>query len=228
MGRKAKYTLEQKVKACEDYLQGRKSAIQIARELNMGKQGKNIIRLWSKKYKAYGPSAFEETHSNKSYSKQFKEKVVKEYLEGKGSTINLSIKYGVPSPTTVKQWIKRYNNHIELKDYDPKREVYMAERRKTSFNERLEIVKYCLDHERRIADTAALYKCSYAQVYSWLKKYEADGIEALKDNRGKRKKEEELTELEKAQRTIAKLEREKEKFKRKYELLKKAEETERW
>lgn len=228
MGRKAKYTLEQKVKACEDYLQGRKSAIQIARELNMGKQGKTIIRLWSKKYKVYGPSAFEETHSNKSYSKQFKEKVVKEYLEGKGSTIKLSIKYGVPSPTTVKQWIKRYNNHIELKDYDPKREVYMAERRKTSFNERLEIVKYCLDHERRIADTAALYKCSYAQVYSWLKKYEADGIEALKDNRGKRKKEEELTELEKAQRTIAKLEREKEKFKRKYELLKKAEETERW
>ncbi len=228
MGRKAKYTLEQKVKACEDYLQGRKSAIQIARELNMGKQGKTIIRLWSKKYKAYGPSAFEETHSNKSYSKQFKEKVVKEYLEGKGSICDLTVKYGVSNQGTVCMWIKRYNNHIELKDYIPKREVYMAERRKTSFNERLEIVKYCLDHERRIADTAALYKCSYAQVYSWLKKYEADGIEALKDNRGKRKKEEELTELEKAQRTIAKLEREKEEFKRKYELLKKAEETERW
>ena len=66
MGRKAKYTLEQKVKACEDYLQGRKSAIQIARELNMGKQGKTIIRLWSKKYKAYGPSAFEETETRES------------------------------------------------------------------------------------------------------------------------------------------------------------------
>jgi transposase-like protein len=104
----------------------------------------------------------------------------------------------------------------------------MAERRKTSFNERLEIVKYCLEHDRNIKNTASIYKCSYAQVYSWLRKYEADGEEGLEDRRGHHKKEEELSDLEKAKRQIARLEREKEEFRRKYELLKKAESLERW
>lgn len=41
MGRKSKYTAEQKIKASQDYLNGTKSAIQIAIQLNMGKNGQN-------------------------------------------------------------------------------------------------------------------------------------------------------------------------------------------
>ncbi len=37
MGRKAKYTFEQKLKAVQDYLSGKKSAADIAFELDMGK-----------------------------------------------------------------------------------------------------------------------------------------------------------------------------------------------
>ena len=228
MGRKAKYTPEQKVQACEDYLSGRKSAIQIARQLDMGKGGEVRVHKWSKMYKAHGSSAFEESHHNRSYSKEFKEMVVKEYLAGKRSYPDLAVKYSIPSDETIRQWVSSYNNHIELRDYDPRSEVYMAKGRKTSFDERLEIMKYCLEHHRDIKNTASLYKCSYAQVYSWLRKYEADGEEGLEDRRGHHKKEEELSDLEKAKRQIARLEREKEEFKRKYELLKKAESLERW
>ncbi len=228
MGRKAKYSAEQKIQACEDYLSGRKSAVEIARQLGMKKNGNDMVLVWSRMYKVYGSSAFEETHHNRSYSKEFKEKVVREYLSGKGSLTDLAVKYNIPSNCTVGQWVSSYNNHIELRDYDPKSEVYMAERRKTSFDERLEIVKYCLEHNRDIKNTASLYKCSYAQVRSWLIKYEVDGEEGLTDRRGHHKKEEELSDLEKAKRQIAKLEREKEEFKRKYELLKKAESLERW
>jgi len=229
MGRKAKYTADQKVQACIDYLSGKKSALKIARDLGMGKHGDIRIREWSRKYQAYGPSVFEQTHHNKPYTKEFKEKVVQEYLEGKGSLYDLSVRYAIPSTKTLRQWISRYNDHIELKDYDnPKSEVYMAERRKTSCEERLEIVRYCLDHDKDIRNTASLYRCSYSQVYSWVRKYEKDGEEALEDRRGKRRKEEELSDLEKAQRRIAQLEREKEEFRRKYELLKKAEKLERW
>lgn len=228
MGRKAKYTAQQKVQACTDYLSGKKSAIQIARELGMTRNGARLVREWAAKYRVYGCLAFEQTHTNKSYSKEFKEMVVKEYLSGRESYTSLAIKYNIPSRSTINGWISRYNNHIELKDYDPKREVYMAERRKTTLEERLEIVRYCLDHDRDIKNTASLYKCSYAQVYSWVRKYEKNGEQALIDKRGIRKKEEELTDLEKAQRQIAKLEKEKEEYRRKYELLKKAEELERW
>ena len=58
MGRKAKYTKEQKVKACKDYLSGRKSASKIAIELNMGKRGRDLVREWVKQYKVHGYTVF--------------------------------------------------------------------------------------------------------------------------------------------------------------------------
>ena len=45
--------------------------------------------------------------------------------------------------------------------------------------------------------TAKKFHCSYGQVYSWVKKYEAQGIEGLYDRRGQNKPADELTELEK-------------------------------
>jgi transposase-like protein len=155
-------------------------------------------------------------------------KVVKEYLSGNHSYFDLTIKYNIPSDSTIIAWVLKYNNHIELKDYDPKPEVYMKDALKTTFEERLEIVEYCLAHNRDIKGTAAKYGCKYAQLYQWVRKFEAEGKESLRDRRGKRKVEAELTELEKAERKIAQLEREKEEFRMKYELLKKAEELERW
>lgn len=68
----------------------------------------------------------------------------------------------------------------------------------------------------------------YDQLYQWVRKYETNGENALIDKRGKHKLDEELSDLEKADRKIAKLEREKQEYQRKYELLKKAEEIERW
>ena len=116
MGRKVKYTKEQKIKASEDYIGGIKSAIKISEELGMGCSGRNEVRLWAKKYVQYGSSAFEERKENNSYSKEFKDKVIKEYLSGKGSIIDLALKYKLPSKETLRQWIKKYNSHIELKD----------------------------------------------------------------------------------------------------------------
>ena len=228
MGRKAKYTKQQKVKACLDYLNETKSALQIAKELAMGKGGKCKVLFWVKMYSQYGESTFEERRRNKSYSKDFKEKVVQEYLAGKGSMLDLSIKYNLPSTGILPRWIKMYNSHIELKDYDPKPEVYMADTLKTTLEERIEIVKYCLEHNRNIKETASHFGCNYAQLYQWVKKYDKLGEEGLVDKRGKRKQEEELSDIEKANRRIKQLEREKEELERKYELLKKAEQRERW
>ncbi|WP_407385030.1 hypothetical protein [Holdemanella porci] len=51
-GKKSKYTKEQKVQACEDYLSGRKSAEQIKIELNMGKCGAGLVRKWVNSYQS--------------------------------------------------------------------------------------------------------------------------------------------------------------------------------
>lgn len=228
MGKRLKYSSEQKIQACIDYLSGAKSAKQIECELGMGKCGDVKVRLWVKKYLAHGATCFERRKHNSKYTKEFKEKVVKEYLEGLGSTTDLSVKYNLQGNDTLRCWVKKYNSHIELKDYDPKPEVYMATTLKTTYEERIEIVKYCLEHNRDIKGTATHYGCNYAQLYQWVTKYEKYGEEALIDKRGKRKKEEELTELEKANRKIAQLERQNEELRDRYEILKKAEARERW
>lgn len=225
---KSSFTSEQKIRACTEYLSCKKSAIQLATELNMGKRGCNRIREWVVKYSAYGSEAFDYVGKYTVYSKEFKERVVKEYLNGFGSLNDLCVKYKIRSNSQLRNWIMKYNNHIEFKNYDPKPEVYMKDTLKTTYEERIEIVKDCLANDRNIKGVAAKYGCKYAQLYQWLRKYEANGEEALADKRGRRKQEDTLSDLEKAERMITHLEREKEEYRMKYELLKKAEERERW
>ena len=227
MGRKAKYSKEQKVQACEDYLNGRKSASQIAAELNMGRHGDDTVLMWVKSYRANGHVIFDNKSTNNMYSKEFKEMVVQEYLQGLGSTRDLAAKYGIPNHSTVFNWINRYNSHRELKDYDPKSEVYMADTLKADKEKKIEIVKYCIDHDHDYKGTAEFYGGNYAQIYSWVRKYESKGEDGLEDRRGRRKPEKQLTDLEKAQRRIAELERINRRQEMELELLKKDEAFER-
>ena len=228
MGRKAKYTIEQKIEACEAYLSGKRGAMELANSLNMGKCGNNRIREWSKMYQEYGCEVFYPKEHNQSYTEEFKNRVAQEYLEGKESFSDLQVKYKIPSIKTIQCWVIKYTKGEEIRDYLPRPEVYkMKARRDTTLEERIEIVTYCLEHNRNYKETASLYNCNYSQVRNWVLKYERDGEDGLKDKRGKRKQYEELTDLEKAERRIKQLEREKEELSRRVELLKKAEEFER-
>lgn len=101
----------------------------------------------------------------------------------------------------LREWISLYNANRELKDYIPKREVYMADaRRKTTIEERKEIVDYCINHNRDYKGTASIYNVSYSQVYSWVKKYDVQGDDGLTDRRGRHKTDEEVNELERLRR----------------------------
>ena len=138
------------------------------------------------------------------------------------------IKYDISSLSQLHNWISLYNANRELKDYDPKREVYMAEaKRKTTIEERKEIVEYCINHERNYKDTASLYDVSYSQVYSWVKKYDASGEESLIDKRGHHKTDDEVDELECLRRENIRLKRQLEEKDMLAELLKKVKEFER-
>ena len=228
MGRIPKYTIEQKIKACEEYLSGKKTVNMIAKELSTSKNLQRMVYEWIYAFKANGAQAFENKPSNASYSKEFKEKVVIEYLSGKVSLETLANKYHIPRHNTIGSWVKKYNNHIELEDYNPHPEVYMADTLKVNKEKKIEIVKWCLDHDRDIKLTATQFKGNYAQIYQWVKKYELKGEDGLDDKRGRRKKQEDLTEVEILKRKLKQSEAEKEEFRRKYELLKKAEQIERW
>jgi transposase-like protein len=57
--------------------------------------------------------------------------------------------------------------------------------RKTSFEERLEIVKYVLDNNNDYKGAADKYGVPYANVYNWVKKYLEHGETGLRDSRGR-------------------------------------------
>ena len=68
--------------------------------------------------------------------------------------------------------------------------------RKSSFDDRVEIASYCISHNHNYVETADKFKVSYQQARNYTVKYEKDGINGLKDNRGKRKSEDSFSELE--------------------------------
>ena len=92
--------------------------------------------------------------------------------------------------------------------------------------ERVEIVQYCIAHDRNYAETAKQYQISYQQAHSYTIKYEAGGVEALRDNRGKQKNHDEMSELEKLRAEVKILRAEKQRAEMEASL-KKFEEIER-
>lgn len=102
----------------------------------------------------------------------------------------------------------------------------MTKGRKTTFEERVEIVQYCIAHDRNYAQTAEQYQVSYQQARNYIVEYEAGGVEALRDNRGKRKRPDEMSELEKLRAEVKILKQRKNVLKWRH-LFKKLEEIER-
>lgn len=224
MGRKPKLSAEIKAEICERYLNGESSS-SLADIWNI--HGRTIQR-WANMYRSQGTSCFNAKPHNAKYTKEFKQQVVEAYLAGKGSIEDLAIRYKIPAHETLRAWIQKYNNLEELKDYDPKPEVYMKDRiRKTTQEERIEIVTYCLDHDKNYKEAAELFDVSYTQVYQWVKKYQVSGAEGLVDRRGQHKREEQLSEIEALQRKVKLLERQLKEKGMENELLKKVQEIER-
>lgn len=225
MGRKLKCSIDEKIKAVEDYLNGIRSISEIMNDLSI-KSTRSILD-WVRTYQQQGVTALLPNSKNKSYTKEFKTMVTEKYMAGEMSVTDLCAAYGIKAHSTLQKWISLYNSDMELKDYNPKQEVYMAEaKRKTTIEERKQIVEYCINHERNYKDTASLYDVSYSQVYSWVKKYDTKGEASLIDKRGHHKTDDEVDELERLKRENLRLKRQLEEKDMLTALLKKVKEFE--
>lgn len=82
----------------------------------------------------------------------------------------------------------------------------MRKARSTTQEERIQIVRECLESGKNYGEMALKYNVSYQQVRTWTLKFEELGEAGLEDRRGKRKKDQEpRTELEAAQIEIERL-----------------------
>ena len=226
MGRKAKYSKELKLEIVKRYLKG-ETVSYLANLYNVLNNHGIPILEWVHKYEVLGETAFEESSTNKSYSKKFKLQVIQDYLDGKDSFEGLANKYNISSDEIVRQWVLKYNSGIEIKDYDPKGDVYTMKSRKTTYEERIEIVNYVLSNNNDYKGAADKYIVPYASVYNWVKKYNECGENGLKDSRGRPSSNSSTKELTLEEKQAMEIEKLKNELNRKdmvIEVLKKNEE----
>lgn len=220
---KEKISAEEKITAVNLYLDGKGSQQQIAVSYGISLAS---FQQWLRNYKAMGTDAFT-LKGNKKYPKELKRQAVSDYLSGQGSQDDICEKYGIRSKSKLQKWIKQYNGHEESTSSGTGGSPIMTKGRKTSFDERVEIVQYCIAHDHNYARTSEKYQISYQQARNYTVKYETGGVESLRDKRGKRKNPDDMSELEKLRAKVKILRTEKERAEMEASFLKKLKEIER-
>ena len=203
MSTKLSYSAEEKRSIVETYLQGKTSQQDLAERYGTGK---STIQNWLRLYQTFGLEGLSRQKHTTRYSPELKLSVVKAYLSGQGSLRELCRRYSIRSDRQLLDWIRKYNEHQESSTISPRPQ-----------------------QRQNYIGTVREYGVSYEQIYSWVRKYEQGGADALIDRRGKRKPKptwEELTETERLQAENRLLKAEIEELKLANRLLKKVREQE--
>jgi transposase-like protein len=225
MPRKVKVDAEVKIRKVLNYLNGSKSIIEISKEVGVSHEQ---VRRWILTYKSSGIEGLKNKSTNNHYSTETKILAVKDFLSGKYSQIAVCSKYKISGISVLQRWIIKYNNnHNMTKSHNSKENEIMIKGRKTTFDERVEIVGFCIANNFDYHLTSDKYKISYQQIYNWVKKYKKDGYKGLEDKRGKTKEVESMTEKEQLEMQMKLLKVENERLKMEIDFLKKLEEIER-
>lgn len=218
-----KISPEEKIEWVEKIIQNKESVYSVASKIGVHPSS---IDTWVRNYKSIGTEAFFRKGWTKRSSAE-KKAAVEDYLAGKGSLRDVCAKYKITDTYQLRTWIKQYNGHEILKDSGTGGSPIMTKGRKTTFEERVEIVQYCIKYNHNYAETAEKFSVSYQQARNYTIKYEKKGVDGLQDRRGKRKSTEEMDELEKLRAEVKILRAEKKRAEMEISFLKKLEEIER-
>ncbi len=224
MGREETVSAERKLLAVQEYLSGAKSIPQINNELHI--RGKTF-RRWLIKYETQGAQGLARIQKNTCYPENLKSQAVEDYKNSKGSLEQICKNHGISSTSVLLKWIAKYNSHEIFRSHNAGRDRFMTKGRKTTYEERVEIVAFCVANNDNYYLAADKFHVSYQQVYTWVQKYKSQGYQALSDRRGQRKNPEELSESEKHAAQLKLLEAENRRLKMENDFLKKLDEVER-
>lgn len=146
MSNKNNYTAELKYHIVMEYIRGYVSVTDLCKAYEIAV---STFHDWKRRYEKYGLQGLEESKTFKEYSKELKESAVLDYLSGDYSLANVADKYELSGKTVLRNWIKRYNSHKELNTTGAKGDEVMTKRKNTSLKERIEIVKYCIQENKK-------------------------------------------------------------------------------
>ena len=128
-----------KVKLVESYLRSEIGLREAARQAGLAGSGTDSFMKWVNIYKNEGPAGLLPQKHSKSYPLTTKLAAVNDYLEGKGSQLEIAARYGLRSKHQLSNWLKEYNTHGEIRSRGSGGGSYMRKARQTTPEERLEI-----------------------------------------------------------------------------------------
>ncbi|WIV17575.1 helix-turn-helix domain-containing protein [Paenibacillus polygoni] len=168
---------------------------------------KSTVTEWIRKYQAGGVEGLKKSKGWKAYSKELRLAAIQDALSGEHSVRSVVKKYHISSKSVLESWISKYTEGAKMKP-TPKRmgSPHMNKGRKTTYEERIEIAQFTIAHDLDYQKAIDKYDVSYQQVYTWVRKYQTNGHEGLKDLRGRKKPLEELDEQERLKLRIKELE----------------------
>ena len=195
---------EEKLKLIEPIISGKLSSKGAAQKNNMHE---STLRDWIRKYNESGMQGLEIGKKWEQYSADLKIKAIEDVVVHGMSMRSVTAKYGISDASVLRRWIKWYNSGKQLVATSSGRVgTIMTTGRKTTLEERVEIAQYTIARNLDYKSAMEKYQVSYQQIYSWVKKYKDGGVDALKDNRGRSKNVEDLTETELLKLRIKELE----------------------
>lgn len=204
MSKRSFYSPEEKYQIISEVMDGRRSVNSIAKKHSLSWEA---INDWIRKYNDGGLEELKESKTWKRYDNTLKQEAVLAVINKKMSIFKATMFFQISSISVLRGWISRYTSGETLKSTSkgsvPKT---MTKGRKTTYQERIEIAQYTIANELNYAQAIEKYDVSYQQVYSWVKKYQQHGEEALKDNRGRNRSNEFLTEEERLKLRVKELE----------------------
>ena len=111
MGKKD-FTIEEKIKAIELHIHDGMGCGAISDRYGVPI---TTLRHWIRKYQTFGTEGLMQRKENQSYSAELKRCAVEEYLSSKGSLHDICVKYKIYSDSQLRNWVKVYNSHRELR-----------------------------------------------------------------------------------------------------------------
>ena len=118
------------------------------------------------------------------YTKEFKIKLVLEYLSGKSGGYRIVAKKNDIPWTTLRVWIDQY----KFGGFDKLSKKLKNNKYTSEF--KLSVIQYRQINQTSLRETAEHFNLvNGTMVYSWEKAYQERGLSGLEDNRGRPKKE---------------------------------------
>ena len=115
------------------------------------------------------------------YSSSLKLEIVKYCIDEHHSSYDAAKKYNIPSPTPIKQWIRKYKKHGSEGLIKQFKSSYSGE-----FKEN--VIRYMHDNHLSATETAMHFRIQPPVVLKWERIYYEEGPQALYEERRGRKK----------------------------------------